>query len=103
LLAAAFAADIPVMLQRIANEIGLEITAMRAKVSIEYSPRGIAGFPGYTPNMLKAVSDIWVVTDGPEPLVEELKSQYLRRCPLYALFKNSGCSMVDNWNIDRRD
>lgn len=102
LLAAAFAADIPVMLQRIANEIGLQIDAMRARVSIEYSPRGIAGFSGYTPSMLKAVSDIRVVTDGPEPLVEELKSQYLRRCPLYALFKSSGCTMVDNWNVERR-
>jgi uncharacterized OsmC-like protein len=99
LLVAAFAADIPVMLQRIANEIGLEIKSMKAKVSIEYSPRGIAGFVGYHPGMLKAVSDIWIVTNGPAPLVEDLKAQYLRRCPLYALFKTSGCAMVDNWHI----
>jgi len=101
LLVAAFAADIPVMLQRIANEIDLEIKSMKAKVSIEYSPRGIAGLPGYDPGMSKAVSDIWIVTEGATPLVEELKSEYLRRCPLYALFKNSGCAMVDNWHIGR--
>ena len=52
------------MLQRIANEIDLEIKSMRAKVSIEYSPRGIAGLPGYDPGMSKAVSDIWIVTEG---------------------------------------
>ena len=67
LLVAAFAADIPVMLARIASEIDLDIKAMSAKVSIEYSPRGIAGFPGYDPSMQKAVSDIWIVT-GRRPL-----------------------------------
>ena len=101
LLVASFAADIPVMLQRIANEIDLDIKAMRAKVSIEYSPRGIAGIPGYHPNISKAVSDIWIVTGGAETLLEDLKAQYLRRCPLYALFKNSGCAMVDNWHVER--
>lgn len=101
LLVAAFAADIPVMLQRIANEIELEIKAMRARVSIEYSPRGIAGFSGYDPGMSKAVSDIWIATDGADAVVADLKAQYLRRCPLYALFKNSGCTMIDNWHIER--
>lgn len=101
LLVAAFAADIPVMLQRIATELGLGISALRAKVSIEYSPRGIAGFPGYDPRMSKATSDIWITTAGDRAAVEELKAQYLRRCPLYALFANSGCTMVENWHIER--
>jgi uncharacterized OsmC-like protein len=101
LLVAAFAADIPVMLARIAREIDLNIKSMRAKVSIEYSPRGIAGFPGYDPRMQKAVSDIWISTDGNAAAIEDLKSQYLRRCPLHALFANSGCEMVENWHIER--
>jgi uncharacterized OsmC-like protein len=101
LLVAAFAADIPVMLARIAREIDLDIKAMRAKVSIEYSPRGIAGFPGYDPSMQKAVSDIYVTTDGEPAKVEDLKAEYLRRCPLHALFKNSGCAMIENWHIER--
>jgi uncharacterized OsmC-like protein len=101
LLAAAFAADIPVMLQRIANELGLSITALRAKVSIEYSPRGIAGFAGYEPRMSKATSDIWITTVGDQATIDELKAQYLRRCPLHALFKNSGCRMIEHWHIER--
>ncbi len=101
LLVAAFAADIPVMLARIAREIDLDITAMRAKVSIEYSPRGIAGFPGYDPSMQKAVSDIWITTAGAEAAIEDLKAQYVRRCPLHALFANSGCTMIENWHIAR--
>jgi uncharacterized OsmC-like protein len=101
LLVAAFAADIPVMLARIAKEIDLDIKAMRAKVSIEYSPRGIAGFPGYDPSMRKAVSDIYITTNGEPAKVEDLKAQYLCRCPLYTLFKNSGCAMIENWHIER--
>ena len=100
-LVSAFAADIPVMLQRIANELDIKITGMRAKVSIEFSPRGIAGFPGYEPAPHKAVSDIRFTTDAPGHLIDELKAQYLRRCPLYNLFHRSGCAMTENWHIDR--
>ena len=101
LLAAAFAADIPVMLQRIATELGLGISALRAKVCIEYSPRGIAGFAGYEPRMSKATSDIWLTTSADPLQIEEMKAQYLRRCPLYALFNNSGCAMIERWHIER--
>ena len=100
LLAAAFAADIPVMLQRIANELEIVVSAMRTKVSIEFSPRGIAGFPGYEPRMLKATSDIWITTAADAETISELQTQYLRRCPLHALFKNSGCTMIEHWHID---
>lgn len=50
--------------------------------------------------MQKAVSDIYITTDGDPAKVEDLKAQYLRRCPLHALFKNSGCAMVENWRIE---
>jgi uncharacterized OsmC-like protein len=100
-LVSAFAADIPVMLQRIANELELAIVSMRSKVSIEFSPRGIAGFAGYEPAPFRAVSDIFVVTDAPARLVEEMKAQYLKRCPLYNLFRKSGCTMVENWHIEQ--
>jgi uncharacterized OsmC-like protein len=99
LLAAAFAADIPVMLARIASELDLSIGALRARVSIEFSPRGIAGFAGYEPAPSRAVSDIWVTTSGSAAKIAELKTQYLRRCPIYALFRNSGCAMIDNWHV----
>ena len=101
LLVAAFAADIPVILQRIANELGLTISAVRARVSIEFSPRGIAGFPGYDPSPSKAVIDIWITTGASAAAIEELKAQYVRRSQLYNLFHKSGCAMTDNWHIER--
>lgn len=101
LLVSAFAADIPVILQRIANELEISISAIRARVLIEFSPRGIAGFPGYDPAPHKAVSDIWISTGAPNEQIEEMKAQYLRRCPLYNLFRKSGCAMTDNWHVRR--
>lgn len=100
-LVAAFAADIPVMLNRIAKEQGLDIKSMRAKVSIEFSPRGIAGFDGYKPAPHTAVSDIWLVTAAPDEAIERMKADYLRRCPLYNLFHESRCKMIENWHVSR--
>ena len=100
LLVAAFAADVPVMLARIANELDLTIATMRARVAIEFSPRGIAGFAGYEPAPFKAVTDVWIKTDAPAGAIEEMKVQYLRRCPLYNLFRKSGCHMTDNWHVE---
>ena len=39
-LVAAFAADIPAMLNRIARELGIEIVSLRARVQIAWNPRG---------------------------------------------------------------
>jgi uncharacterized OsmC-like protein len=101
LLAAAFAADVPVMLARIAGELDINIASMRARVAIEFSPRGIAGFDGYEPAPFRAVTDVWIETHGSDEAIEELKAQYLRRCPLHNLFHKSGCRMVENWHVNR--
>ena len=58
-LAAAFAADIPAMLNRIAREMSFEIAAMRARVTIAWNPRGIAGAEGISQTPFEAVSEIF--------------------------------------------
>ena len=67
---AAFAADVPVMLARIANELDLTIAALRARVAIEFSPRGIAGFAD-TSRRRSAVTDVWITTDAPGAIGDE--------------------------------
>jgi hypothetical protein len=52
--------------------------------------------------MLKATSDIRITTTAEPAMIEELQAQYLRRCPLHALFKNSGCTMIEHWHIEQR-
>lgn len=49
-LAAAFAADIPVILERIAREMQVRIDAMRARTTIVYNPRGIRGLRAMSPH-----------------------------------------------------
>lgn len=98
-LVAAFAADIPVVLQRVARERGIALDGIRARVSIAWNPRGIAGLDDAEPTPFEAVSDITIRTAAPAAAIAALKAAYLRRCPLYNLFRKSGCRMVENWRV----
>ena len=98
-LVAAFAADIPAVLNRIARELGMEVRALRARVQIAWNPRAIAGAPGLDPVPYEAVSDIYLDVSGDAALRERMKAAYLQRCPLYNLFRKAGCRMVDNWHF----
>jgi uncharacterized OsmC-like protein len=100
-LCAAFAADIPVMLQRIARELDIVLDAVSARVTIAWNPRGIAGLDDVPPTPFEAVSDIALRTAAPEAAIEALKSAYERRCPLFNLLRQGGCRMIENWRIDR--
>ena len=99
-LVAAFAADIPVVLERIAREMQMTISAMRAKTTIVYNPRGIRGLPGYEPTPHEAVSDIWLTTRADAEALAALQAQYEQRCPVYNILRKSGCRMIDNWHIN---
>jgi len=98
-LVAAFAADIPAMLNRIARELDMEIVSLRARVSIAWNPRGIAGEEGIEPTPFEAVSDIRLETQADASTVERMKVAYERRCPLHNLFRKAGCRMVEHWHI----
>ena len=99
LLASAFAADIPVVLQRIANELGIRISSVRARVTIAWNPRGVAGAPDVSPAPHEALSEIWLRADQ-EHLVDRLREAYERRCPMYNLFRQAGCRMRDDWHVE---
>jgi hypothetical protein len=96
-LAAAFAADIPAILNRIAREKGIEIVSLRAKVLFAWNPRTIAGLEPGDPIPFEAVTDIWISTRGGP--AESMKGDYERRCPLHNLFRKAGCRIVDNWHV----
>ena len=100
-LVAAFAADIPAMLNRIARELGFEIAALRARVKIAWNPRGIAGAEGIAPTPFEAVSDIWLKCSADAAAIDRMKSAYARRCPLHNLFSKAGCRMQDNWHVEK--
>jgi len=99
-LVAAFAADIPVVLQRIAKEQGVELQSIDAHVTIAWNPRAIAGLTeDADPTPFEAVSDIALRTNASPEALEALKADYLKRCPLYNLLRKSGCAMIENWVI----
>ena len=97
-LVAAFAADIPAMLNRIARELDVDIRSLRARVQIAWNPRAIADVaPGVEPIPYEAVTDIWVSLSN-AAVLEKMRAAYEKRCPLYNLFKKAGCKMVERWH-----
>lgn len=99
-LVAAFAADIPVVLQRIAKERGVNLQSIDAHVTIAWNPRAIAGLTeDADPTPFEAVSDIALQTDASSEELEALKADYLKRCPIYNLLRKSGCAMIENWIV----
>ena len=95
-LVAAFAADIPAIMNRIAREKGIEIVSLKARVQIAWNPRTIAGLDAGDPIPFEAVTDIWIATRG--GAAESMKADYERRCPLHNLFRKAGCRIVDTWH-----
>ncbi len=100
LLAAAFAADTPVLTQRIAREMEIDIVAMRARVTIVWNPQGIAGVEGISPAPAQALAHVRLTTDAKPAAIARLRAAYERRCPLYNLFRNSGCQIAETWHVD---
>lgn len=99
-LASSFAGCTVVILERCAKDAKLEIESLRVKSTIVYSPRGVAGQEGYPSQPSEATSEVWLrINAGPER-VEALKAAYFRRCPIYNLFKASGCRMDDIWHVN---
>jgi len=99
-LVAAFAADIPSMLNRIARELKFDIAALRARVQIAWNPRGIAGAEDIAPIPFEVVSEIWLKATADAATIGQMKSAYERRCPLHNLFKKAGCRMVEKWHVE---
>lgn len=100
-LVAAFAADIPVILHRIARERGIALDAIRARVTIAWNPRGIAGLEDASPTPFEAVSAVTLTTAAPDAEIAALRAAYERRCPLYNLLRKSGCRMIEDWTVLR--
>ena len=90
-----------VIVERVAKELGIEIQAMKVRASGLYSPRGIAGMEGYSSAPKKFISQVRLKTLASKEEVERLKREYMRRCPVYNLFKNSGAEMMDEWTVER--
>ena len=88
-----------VILERCAKDARLEIESLKVKSTIIYSPRGIEGLGGYKSNPNEAVTEVWLKILASFEQIEALKVSYIERCPVYNLFKASGCKMTDNWHV----
>lgn len=98
----ALAACVTVITHKVAEEIGFRYTDQSIEVRGTADPRGSQNPDNnISPNFEHVEVRISLTTDEPEDRVEELKRQHAGRCPISALFRESGCEFTEAWTIAR--
>jgi uncharacterized OsmC-like protein len=100
-LFAASAGCTAVIVERVANGMDIKIDAMTIKAEGVYSPRGIAGQEGYESAPSQITTTVTMKTAASDEQIEAMKKEYVRRCPVYNLFRKSGAKIIENWVIER--
>ena len=98
----ALSACITVITNKVAEGLDFNVIAQEVEVRGTADPRG-AKDPdnGISPNFDYVEAKIHLTTDEPDERVEELKRQHHGRCPISALYRESGCELVEEWIVKR--
>ncbi|MEE9256779.1 MAG: OsmC family protein [bacterium] len=98
----ALAACVTVITHKAAKGLDFKYEDQSVEVRGTADPRGAKDADnGVSPNFDYVEVRITLVTDEPEDRIAELKRQHHGRCPISALFRESGCELVENWTIER--
>ncbi len=98
----ALAACITVITGKVAAGLDFHVIAQEVEVRGTADPRGARDADnGVSPNFDRVEASIRLTTDESDARVEELKRQHHGRCPISALYRESGCELVEEWIIQR--
>ncbi len=98
----ALAACVAVITSRCAQDLGFKYRDQSIEARGTADPRGAKDADNnISPNFDRVEVKITLATDEPEERVAELKRQHKGRCPISALFRESGCELVEEWHIVR--
>ena len=96
------AACVTVITGKVAKGLDFKYSDQSIEVRGTADPQGAKNADNnISPNFDYVEVKITLVTDEPEDRIEELKRQHHGRCPISALFRESGCELVEDWNIVR--
>jgi uncharacterized OsmC-like protein len=98
----ALAACVTIITRKVADDLQFKYSDQSIEVRGTADPRGAKDADnGISPNFDRVEVKITLVTDETEERVAELKRQHHGRCPISALFRESGCGLVEEWLIQR--
>lgn len=98
----ALSACIAVITTKVAKGLDFNVVAQEVEVRGTADPRGAREADnGVSPNFDRVEAKIHLTTDESDERVEELKRQHHGRCPISALYRESGCELVEEWIVKR--
>lgn len=101
-LMVALAGCINVVSHRIAEKIGLEIHDLTVDIEAQFDRRGVTMEEAITVPFPEVDVRIGLTTDADDALVERLKDDLGKYCPLSTVIRQSGTKLNESWTVTRR-
>ena len=90
-----------VITQRIANGMGVVISAMDIRVSVNFDRRGVALEEDIEQPFSDLVMDVDITTDATDEQMTAIKRDLAKFCPIAKVIRGSGIKVTENWNVAR--
>lgn len=90
-----------VITQRIAHGMGVEISAMDIRVSVQFDRRGVALEEELEQPFSDLVMDIDITTDATDEQMTKIKRDLEKFCPIAKVIRGSGIDLTENWHVSR--
>ena len=90
-----------VITQKIAHKRGVEIAAMDIRLSAQFDRRGVLLEEEVERPFSDLVMDIDITTDATNDQMAAIKADLEKFCPVAKVFRGSGISITENWNVTR--
>ncbi|MEM9441196.1 MAG: OsmC family protein [Pseudomonadota bacterium] len=98
-LMASFIGCTNVITQRIAHGMGVVVSAMDIRVSVDFDRQGVMLEKDIEQPFSDLVMDIDITTDATEAQMAAIKSDLAKFCPVAKVIRGSGINVTENWNV----
>lgn len=88
-----------IVIELVAKERGISLGEIKVNSAGLVDQRGLFGTADVTPHFQSIGVDICLTTSASPQAISELKTDVLRRCPVYNLIKDSGAKVTVEWKI----
>lgn len=89
---------VTVVVEVVAEELGIEITSIDTDTTGRLDQRGFAGVPGVSPAFQEIVVKVVVGTDADDATFAELQRRTASRCPALALLAQTDVDVREEWS-----
>jgi uncharacterized OsmC-like protein len=88
-----------IVIELVAKERGISLTELKVTSAGLVDQRGLFGTADVSPHFQSIEVDISLTSSASSQAISKLKTDVLRRCPVYNLIKDSGAKIKIDWNI----